>query len=130
MTSRQSPPARPRRKGGGQPGNRNALKHALYARHYPEETMDILLKWDVKDYIGEAHLMRDCIDRVAEILLLKDVPVMEKVAMLNALTHAVRSVPALVGRHLLLNTNDDPVYIAWDDITHEREFFTDGVPPE
>jgi len=130
MTSKQSPPARPRRKGGGQPGNRNALKHALYARHYPQDTMDILLKWDVKDYIGEAHLIRASIDRVAEILLLEDVSVMEKVAMLNALAYATRTFTALVNRHMLLNTNDDPIYIAWDDITHEREFFTDGVPPE
>jgi len=130
MTSKQSSVARPRRKGGGQPGNRNALKHGLYARLYPPETMDILLKWDVKDYIGEALLMRTAIDRVAEILLLEDVSVLEKVAMLNALTRAVRSVPALVSRHLLLNTYDDPLYKAWDDTTYEHEFFTDGVPPE
>ena len=120
----------PKRQSGGQPGNRNSLKHALYARHYSEETKDFLRKWDVKDYIGEAHLLRASIDKIAGILLSKDVPVMETVALVNALSHASRTFTTLVSRHLLLNTGDDPVYIAWDDITHEREFFTDGVPPE
>jgi hypothetical protein len=119
-----------KRKIGGQPGNRNALKHALYARHYSAETKDFLLKWDLKDYIGEAHLIRVSMDTIAEVLLSKDVPVMEKVAMVNALSRASRTVTALVSRHLLLNTGDDPVYIAWDDITYEHEFFTDGAPPE
>ena len=120
----------PRRKGGGQPGNRNALKHALYARHFPEDIKGTLLKWDVKDFIGEALLIRVSIDRVAEILLLRDVPVMETVAMLNALTHASQTFTTMINRHFLLNTSDNPIYIAWDDVTHEQEFFTDGVPPE
>ncbi|MFA5876643.1 MAG: hypothetical protein WC901_08200 [Candidatus Margulisiibacteriota bacterium] len=119
-----------KRKFGGQPGNRNALKHALYARHYSEETKDFLRKWDVKDYIGEAHLIRVSMDTIAELLLSEDVPAMEKVAMVNALSRASRTVTALVSRHLILNTGDDPIYIAWDDITHEHEFFTDGAPPE
>jgi hypothetical protein len=119
-----------RRNAGGQPGNRNALKHALYARLYSEKTRDTLQKWEIKDYIGEAHLLRVSIDRVAEILLLKDVPVMEMVAMLNALSRTAKTVTTLIRSHFLLNTSDDPVYIAWDDITHEREFFKDGVPPE
>jgi hypothetical protein len=130
MTSRQSPPAPPRkRKGGGQPGNRNALKHALYARHYTAEVKGILKTWDVKDYIGETQLIRVGIDKIAEILLSEEVSVMEKVAMLNSLARASRTVTSLVNRHMLMNSDDDPIYIAWDDITHEREFFTDGEPP-
>jgi len=130
MTSKRNPGPPARRKSGAPPGNKNALKHALYARHYSEEIKGSLRIWDVKDYIGEVHLLRVGIDKIAGILLSEDVPVMETVAMLNALAHASRTVTALVSRHLFLNTGDDPVYIAWDDITHEREFFTDGAPPE
>jgi hypothetical protein len=119
-----------KRKPGAPLGNTNALKHGLYAKHYSEKVIDSLQKWDVKDYIGETHLLRVSIDKIAGILLSKDVPVMEMVAMLNALARASQTVTALVSRHLFLNTSEDPVYVAWDDITHEHEFFTDGVPPE
>lgn len=119
------------RKPGAPPGNRNALKHALYSRHYPEGTKKILLTWDIKDYIGEVHLLRASMDKMAEVLLdQKDIPAAEKVAMLNAIARASSTLSLLVHRHFLLNTRDDPVYIAWEDITHEREFFNDGVPPE
>jgi hypothetical protein len=118
-----------RRKEGGQPGNKNALKHALYARHYSPEVRKKLLTWDIKDLVGEIHLLRACLDRVSEILLKDDSPVNERVAMLNSLERTSRTVAALANRHLLLNTSDDPYYIAWDDITHERHFFEDGVPP-
>jgi hypothetical protein len=131
MTSKPSPTPRPRRKHGGQPCNRNALKHALYAKYYPEETKNILLKWDVKDYIGEVHLLRASMDKLAEVLLVqKDIPAIEKVAMLNGIVRASNTVSLLVHRHNLLNTHDDPIYIAWDDTTRERDFFTDGKPPE
>jgi len=130
MTNKRSPGSSTGRKRGAPLGNKNALKHALYVRHYSPEAKDILRKWDVKDYIGEAHLLRISIDKIAEHLLSKDVPVMEMVAMVNALARASRTVTTLISRHLLLNTGDDPIYIAWDDITYEHEFFTDGAPPE
>jgi len=91
----------------------------------------MLLTWDIKDYIGEVHLLRASMDKMAEVLLdQKEIPAAEKVAMLNAIARASSTLSLLVHRHFLLNTRDDPVYIAWEDITHEREFFKDGVPPE
>jgi hypothetical protein len=125
-----TPKPRPHRKYGGQPGNLNALKHGLYARFYSQDTCNTLQKWELKDLIGEVQLLRVSIEKVAGILLLSDEPVMEMVAMLNALSRSAVAIMTLVKSHFLLNTAEDPVYIAWDDITHEREFFTDGVPPE
>jgi hypothetical protein len=120
----------PKRKGGAQPGNRNALKHALYARHYPESTRKTLLTWDVKDQIGEIHLLRASMDSIAELIMeKKDIPANERVALTNAISRASSTLSVLVQRHFLLNTRDDPVYIAWDEATHERQFFTDGEPP-
>lgn len=119
------------RKVGGQPGNRNALKHALYARHYSPDTKKFLLTWDVRDYIGEAHLLRASMDNMAGILMTKtEISDSERVAMLNAISKASSTYSLLVQRHFLLNTSEDPVYLAWEDVTHEREFFTDGEPPQ
>jgi hypothetical protein len=120
----------PNRKRSAPLGNKNALKHALYARHYSAETKGVLRNWDVKDYISEVHLLRFGLDKIAEILTMKDVPVMETVAMVNALARASRSISTLVSRHMLLNTHDDPILIAWEDVTREQEFLTDGVVPE
>ena len=127
MTSTPKPP----RKRGAPLGNRNALKHSLYARYYNQQTRDTLLNWDVKDHIGEAHLLRAGMDRVAEELLAqKDIPSEKKVAMLNVIARASSTFSLIISRHFLLNTTENPVYIAWEDITHEREFFKDGEPPE
>ena len=123
----ESPPKRGR---GAPKGNKNALKHALYARHYDEKTKHTLTNWDVKDYIGEAQLIRVSIDKVAEILLSDDTLPMEKTAMLNALSQASRTVAALIKHHLLLNTDDDPIYVAWLDTTYEKQFFPSGSPLE
>ena len=130
MTSRQAPSPRPRRKGGGQPGNRNALKHALYAKYYSEETKKILLKSETIDFIAEAQLLRASMDTLARILLVqKDLPVADKVAMLNGIVRASNTMSLLVHRHRLLNTSEDPVYIAWEDTLRELEFFTEETLP-
>ena len=63
----------PNRKRGAPLGNKNALKHALYARHYSAETKGVLRNWDVKDYISEIHLLRVGLDKLTEILISKDV---------------------------------------------------------
>jgi hypothetical protein len=131
MTSKQPPESLPRRKGGGQPRNRNALKHALYARYYPQETKSTLIKWETTDFIGEIHLLRASMDKMASILLVNDeIPAAEKVAMLNGIVRASNTLSLLVQRHQVLNTRDDPIYVAWDDTTRDLEFFKDGNPPE
>ena len=130
MTPPETPPSKPGLKRGGQPGNRNALKHALYARYYSEQTRNGLLNLDAKDYLGEVHLLRASMDRLAETLILHDeITPTEMTAMTNAISRASSTMSVLVQRHMLLNTTKDPVYIAWDDVIHEREFFKDGEPP-
>ncbi|MGA2505606.1 MAG: hypothetical protein ABSG01_16110 [Anaerolineales bacterium] len=131
MTSQQPPNPRPRRKIGGQPGNRNALKHALYAQYFPAAMKKTFVKWETTDYIGEIQLLRASMDRMAAVLLVQnDIPVAEKVAMLNGICRASNTLSLLVQRNRALNLHDDPVYTAWDDTTSELSFFTDGKPPE
>jgi hypothetical protein len=131
MTSQQPPPPRPKRKIGGQPGNRNALKHALYARYFPEEMKKTFVKWETTDYIGEIQLLRASMDRMAAVLLVQDeISVDQKVAMVNGICRASSTLSLLVKRNRALNLHDDPVYTAWDDTTHDLPFFIDGKPPE
>ncbi len=132
MTSSQpASPTRKKRKGGGQPRNRNALKHALYSRYYADETRATLLTWESTDFIAEAHLLRASLDAMAQLLLGEgDLSVADKVALLNGISRACNTLTLLVQRNQLLNSRDDPIYIAWEDTTSELAFFTDGVAPE
>jgi hypothetical protein len=131
VASSSPPPSRPRRKGGAQPRNRNALKHALYARYYPDETRDTLLTWESTDFIAEAHLLRASLDSMAQLLLGQpDLSVADKVSLLNGIARACNTLTLLVQRNQLLNSRDDPVYIAWEETTRDLAFFTDGQPPE
>jgi hypothetical protein len=131
MTSKQPPDPKPRRKIGGQPRNRNALKHALYARYYPEDVRKTFVKWETNDYVAEVQLLRASMDKMAAILLVQnDLSVADKVAMLNGIARASNTLSMLVQRNLLLTSRDDPVYIAWEDTTRELAFFPDGNPPE
>ncbi len=131
MTSSQPPEPKRRRKVGGQPGNRNALKHALYSKYFPEAMKKTFVKWESTDYIGEVQLLRASMDRMAAVLLVQDdLPVAQKVAMTNGICRASSTLSLLVQRSRALNLRDDPVYIAWDDTTSELSFFSDGKPPE
>ncbi len=121
---------KPRRRIGGQPGNRNALKHALYSRLFTEPVKEAFLKWDTKDFTGEMLVLRAGMDRVATLLLTGEVTPMEAAAMLNALSRASNSFSSTVNRHALLNTDDDPIYVAWEDVIAEQDFFSDGEPPQ
>jgi hypothetical protein len=121
----------PPRSRGAPPGNRNALKHALYAKHYSPEISATLLKWDAKDLLGEVHLLRATLNKLAETMLLHDeISAAERTAMSNAISKASSTVNTLVRSYLLLNTTRDPVYLAWEDVTLERVFFIDGETPE
>jgi hypothetical protein len=131
MTSKQPPPPRLKRKIGAQPGNRNALKHALYARYFPEEMKKTFVEWETTDYIGEIQLLRASMDKMASLLLIQnDLPVAQKVAMINGICRASSTLSLLVQRNRALNLHNDPVYTAWDDTTRELSFFADGKPPE
>jgi hypothetical protein len=99
VTSQQPPPPRLKRKIGGQPGNRNALKHALYSRYFPEAMKKSFITWETTDYIGEIQLLRASMDRMAAVLLVQDdIPVDQKVAMINGICRASSTLSLLVQR--------------------------------
>jgi hypothetical protein len=118
------------RREGGQPGNKNALKHGIYARHYPEEVKKAFKKWDLGDFAAEIQLLRVAMDKMAEAIL---APGADRDAIskeVNAIAHGVDTLVKAATQQMQFNSRDDPVLVAWNDILNEEEFFQDGVPPE
>jgi hypothetical protein len=104
----------PPRKHGAQPGNKNALKHGLYARHYPEEFKRSFLKWELDDYAAEIQLLRVSMDKIAERMLRPN-PDQEALSVqVNALSNAVTSLVNASRQHILFNSRESPVLIAWE----------------
>jgi hypothetical protein len=118
------------RKRGAPQGNRNALKHGLYARHFPYEFKKIFLKWGLTDYAAEVQALRVSIDKLVEFIL---TPGADSDAITRKTLAMAVAVSALVNtsrQHSLFNSNDTPVHVSWLDTTHENDFFQDGNPPE
>ena len=120
MTSRQ----------GGQHGNRNALKHGRYARHYPEEVKKAFKKWDLNDFGAEIQLLRVAMDTMTQSLLAPGTNADAIIKLTHAIAHTVDSLVNAAGQQMLFNPSDDPILVAWNDTVNEKEFFRDGIPPE
>ena len=118
------------RKRGAQPGNRNALKHALYARHYPDETRKVLAKWELSDYAAEIQLLRVSLDRLAQDVLAPKPDPDRLIKQVTAMSIAVDSLVNASKQHMLFNSSDSPTMIAWTDTLLDHEFFPGGEPPE
>jgi hypothetical protein len=118
------------RKGGGQPGNRNALKHALYAKHYPDETKKVLAKWGLDDYAAEVQLLRVSLDKLTQDIFSSTADASERIKIVFAISSAVDSLVNASKQHLLFNSSDNPVMVAWTDTLLDHEFFNGDQPPE
>ena len=118
------------RRSGAQPGNRNALKHALYARHYPDETRKVLAKWDLSDYAAEIQLLRVSLDKLAQAVLAPSPDPDRLTRQVSAMSTAVASLVHASTQHMLFNSTDNPIMVAWTDTLQDHEFFPGGDPPE
>jgi hypothetical protein len=118
------------RKHGGQPGNRNALKHALYAKHYPDETRKVLAKWELSDYAAEIQLLRVTLDKLAQDVLAPNPDSDRLIKQVTAMSIAVDSLVNASKQHMLFNSADSPTMVAWTDTLLDHEFFKDGESPE
>ena len=61
-------PVPPKRKGGGQPRNTNALKHGLYAKHYTPSDRESLEQMPPMESIHEVHLLRLTLEKVLTMI--------------------------------------------------------------
>lgn len=110
-------------------GNRNALKHGLYARHYPDEVKKKLLHWEVDDFIAEIQLLRVSMDRIAGRILLPTTDDDLIIKQNNSLSGSVCSLVRASSQHVLFNSKESPVLVAWFDTLNTHEFFIDGEIP-
>ena len=113
-------------KRGAPPGNRNALKHGLYARRFSSEVKKNLLQWNLADFAAEVLALRVMVD-----ILLGDAlsPISDpdmRIKQMNAMAHATDSIVNAATRHMLFNSDDNPVLKAWFETIHEQVFFLDG----
>jgi hypothetical protein len=104
---RLSTKLKPKRKRGGQSGNRNALKHGFYSRYFTElenSDLDLALATDLSDDIAQTRVaLRRCFDqakddRASLDLRLQAAEVAGKV--LTALTRALIAQKQLQGETL------------------------------
>ena len=110
-------------------GNRNALKHGLYARHYPDDIKKNLLRWEPDDFSAEIQLLRVSMDRIAERLNSSTIDDDLIIKQNNSLANSVCSLVRASSQHILFNSKENPVLVAWFDTINSHEFFTDGEPP-
>jgi hypothetical protein len=118
------------RKRGSQPGNKNALRHALYARHFPDETRKVLANWELSDYAAEIQLLRVSLDTLARDVLAPGADPDRLIKQVAAMSTAIDSLVNASRQHVLFNSSDSPIMIAWTDTLLDHEFFPDGEPPE
>jgi hypothetical protein len=126
MSNSSTPISRPRR--GGQPGNRNALKHGLYARHFPKEIRKKFVKWDLDDFGAEIQLLRMSLDNLIQSILTPDLDAELRVKLVNAVSVSVRALVGASRQHLLFHSSDNPVLVAWLDTLADHDFFVDTEP--
>jgi hypothetical protein len=119
-----------KRREGGQPGNRSALKHGIYARHYPEEVKKAFKKWDLGDFAAEIQLLRVANDKMTQVLLAPGNDDDVTIKLSHAIAYTVDSLVKAATKQMQFNSSDDPVLVAWADVQDEEEFFEDGVTPE
>ena len=58
----------PRRRRGGQPHNKNALKHGLYARHFDETKRRLLQDMPPLEALSEIHMLRTGLDTLLTLI--------------------------------------------------------------
>jgi hypothetical protein len=119
-----------KKRNGGQPGNRNALKHGIYARHYSNAVKKAFKKWDLGDFGAEIQLLRAGMDKTAEGMFAPGAEGNDHHKEMNAIAHGVDSLVKAAVQQALLNPREDPILAAWAEVEDEEEFFEDGRPTE
>jgi len=111
MTAKRKPRAKSAKPKGGQPGNKNALKHGFYSKHYSAEEKKRLDNVTDIDIIAEINLIRVQIDRLTEQVSFTEVTRQDNngteyrdahyLAQLNTLSAMTTTLTTLIRTHYL-----------------------------
>lgn len=104
------------------PGNTNALKHGLYARHFtPGEVRD-LRKMPMDDLRQEIALLRIVVSRM--LALAESEPDLEAITkLMNSLSTAVTTLNTTIRTHSLLTGNYSPLDEALAGALDDEPFY-------
>jgi len=114
----EGPPAPPRRRRGGQPGNRNALKHGFYASRFRKADLNALEACRSTGLADEINLLRVHIRRVVELGANVN-QLDQSIDLLRALCFAVVSLTRLIKAHAFLATGPDEITLAIQQVYDE-----------
>ena len=125
---RKKPPKNSGKKSGGQPGNKNAMRHGFYARRFSADEQTRLDGQDPTDVQSEIALIRVCIDRLTQELNFKIFTVVDMqgnvtrddhyLKQLNTLGLMTQSLSTLTRTHCLIKGKGGDVA---DAIMHALE---------
>ena len=105
----------PRRR-GGQPGNKNALKHGLYARHYTQSQRAGLKDMAPLEAVAEIHMLRTGLDMVLTLIATCE-DEDRKIKLLNSLfTGTARLLSAMRTQVYLVGDNKEILTDFWDTL--------------
>jgi len=92
------------RKRGAQPGNKNALIHGFYSRHFKAEENRILSQMSLTDPSGEIELMRVQNDRFMEFqnTLPHPLDLEAQLSVLRAVTLSTESINSMIRTQIVL----------------------------
>jgi len=92
------------RKRGAQPGNKNALIHGFYSRHFKAEENRILSQMSLTDPSGEIELMRVQNDRFMEFqnTLSHPLDLEAQLSVLRAVTLSTESINSMIRTQIVL----------------------------
>ena len=98
-------------------------KYALYRRHYNPATITQLKKWGIVDFVDEIQLLRVCLDLIADGLLVQDLGIKDKIALVKAITYACRAISMMINAHQKFSQEDNPIMKSWLETLDTHEFF-------
>ena len=101
--------------GGGKPGNKNALKHGLYALHYTPEEKSGLKDMPVDEFLMELNTLRlIAAELLTEFRSCKDSD--KKSALADSLINALNSAVNVIQKRQLLAGDAPVLKDLWDVI--------------
>jgi hypothetical protein len=90
-----------KRRRGAQPGNRNAIRHGLYARHYTDSQRRLLGDMPPLESLNEIHMLRIGLDGVLSLILTCE-DQDRKIKLYNALFSGTQRLLSAMRTHAVL----------------------------
>jgi hypothetical protein len=110
------------------PGNKNALKHGLYAKFFNPESIKAIRKIAPDDLLQEIAVLRQTISKILDVFDNRDPNTLSK--QINALATASTTLNLFIRTHAMLTGNYTPMNISFEEaLDHVTPYTTDPQHP-